>query len=140
MVKKDIWLRIVYHFGHFVYLLQLVVCVGVVTAVPNGYDVSRPSGSSSLLSAATSLQSRTSPLRPAASSRFPSSLVSNTSPLIPAPSSRVPVVPILVDEREGPDAFGNYNFYFETGDGISRQEEGAPLGPEGAVAAQGGWS
>ncbi|XP_064080832.1 cuticle protein AM1239-like [Macrobrachium nipponense] len=51
-----------------------------------------------------------------------------------------PVVPILVDVREGPDAAGVYNFNFETGDGISRHEQGAPQGPEGAVAAQGGWS
>ncbi|XP_066960762.1 cuticle protein AMP1B-like [Macrobrachium rosenbergii] len=51
-----------------------------------------------------------------------------------------PVVPILVDVREGPDAAGVYSFNFETGDGISRQEHGAPQGPEGAVAAQGGWS
>nr|XP_053653151.1 pupal cuticle protein 36-like [Cherax quadricarinatus] len=51
-----------------------------------------------------------------------------------------PVVPILIDERQGPDQAGNYNFNFETGDGISRQEQGAPQGPTGAVAAQGGWS
>ncbi|XP_053653182.2 cuticle protein AM1199-like isoform X2 [Cherax quadricarinatus] len=51
-----------------------------------------------------------------------------------------PVVPILKDERQGPDQAGNYNFNFETGDGISRQEQGAPQGPAGAVAAQGGWS
>ncbi|XP_053653180.2 pupal cuticle protein 20-like [Cherax quadricarinatus] len=51
-----------------------------------------------------------------------------------------PVVPILTDERQGPDQAGNYNFNFETGDGISRQEQGAPQGPTGAVAAQGGWS
>ncbi|XP_063614110.1 cuticle protein AM1239-like [Penaeus indicus] len=51
-----------------------------------------------------------------------------------------PVVPILVDDREGPDQFGNYNFNFETGDGISRNEVGAPQGELGAVASQGGWS
>nr|XP_053653147.1 pupal cuticle protein 20-like [Cherax quadricarinatus] len=51
-----------------------------------------------------------------------------------------PVVPILRDDREGPDEYGNYNFNFETGDGISRQEQGAPQGPTGAVAAQGGWT
>ncbi|XP_068221000.1 cuticle protein AMP1B-like isoform X2 [Palaemon carinicauda] len=51
-----------------------------------------------------------------------------------------PVVPILVDNREGPDASGVYSFNFETGDGISRHEQGAPQGPEGAVAAQGGWT
>ncbi|ROT70753.1 putative cuticle protein [Penaeus vannamei] len=53
---------------------------------------------------------------------------------------RRPVVPILVDDRQGPDQFGNYNFNFETGDGISRQEQGAPQGELGAVASQGGWS
>ncbi|XP_068221114.1 cuticle protein AM1199-like [Palaemon carinicauda] len=51
-----------------------------------------------------------------------------------------PVVPILVDNREGPDASGVYSFNFETGDGIIRNEQGAPQGPEGAVASQGGWS
>ncbi|XP_045583636.1 cuticle protein AM1199 [Procambarus clarkii] len=55
-----------------------------------------------------------------------------------APSG--PVVPILKDDRQGPDQAGNYNFNFETGDGINRQEQGAPQGPAGAVAAQGGWS
>ncbi|KAG7173489.1 Cuticle protein [Homarus americanus] len=50
------------------------------------------------------------------------------------------VVPIVKDERQGPDADGNYNFEFETGDGISRQEQGAPHGETGAVAAQGGWA
>ncbi|XP_063590838.1 cuticle protein AM1199-like [Penaeus indicus] len=51
-----------------------------------------------------------------------------------------PQVPILRDDRQGPDEFGNYNFNFETGDGISRQEQGAPQPPVGAVASQGGWS
>ncbi|XP_069171136.1 cuticle protein AM1199 isoform X2 [Procambarus clarkii] len=50
-----------------------------------------------------------------------------------------PVVPILKDERQGPDQAGNYKFDFETSDGISRQEQGAPQGPTGAVAAQGAW-
>ncbi|KAK8726285.1 hypothetical protein OTU49_010189, partial [Cherax quadricarinatus] len=59
-------------------------------------------------------------------------------PSYSAPSG--PVVPILKDDRQGPDQAGNYNFNFETGDGISRQEQGAPQGPAGAVAAQGGWS
>ncbi|XP_071548878.1 cuticle protein AM/CP1114-like [Panulirus ornatus] len=49
-------------------------------------------------------------------------------------------IPILSDNREGPDQHGNYNFNFETGDGISRTEEGAPHGEEGAVASQGYWS
>ncbi|XP_037775077.1 pupal cuticle protein 36-like [Penaeus monodon] len=51
-----------------------------------------------------------------------------------------PVVPIISDNREGPDEFGNYNFNFETGDGITRQEVGAPQGPAGAVASQGAWA
>ncbi|MCL4152152.1 UNVERIFIED_CONTAM: hypothetical protein GTU68_030310, partial [Idotea baltica] len=49
------------------------------------------------------------------------------------------VVPILVDNREGP-INGHYAFEFETGDGISRHEQGAPNGPNGAVISQGGWS
>ncbi|XP_071548919.1 cuticle protein AM1159-like [Panulirus ornatus] len=49
-------------------------------------------------------------------------------------------IPILSDNREGPDQHGNYNFNFETGDGISRTEEGAPQGEEGAVASQGYWT
>ncbi|XP_076068331.1 uncharacterized protein LOC143040783 [Oratosquilla oratoria] len=51
-----------------------------------------------------------------------------------------PPVPILLDEREGPDADGEYSFNFQTGDGISRQEEGDPLPNTGAVAVQGGWT
>jgi len=51
-----------------------------------------------------------------------------------------PVIPILKDEREGPDASGVYSFEFETGNGIKREEQGAPRGPSGAVAMQGGWS
>ena len=51
-----------------------------------------------------------------------------------------PVIPILVDERDGPHADGTYSFNFETGNGISRQEQGYPQGPEGAVVSQGGWS
>ncbi|XP_042892917.1 cuticle protein AM1199-like [Penaeus japonicus] len=51
-----------------------------------------------------------------------------------------PVIPILKDEREGPDASGVYSFEFETGNGIKREEQGAPQGPSGAVAMQGGWS
>ena len=61
----------------------------------------------------------------------------------PAPPSYGPAnppVPILRDDRQGPDAYGNYNFAFETGNGISRQEQGSPQGPKGAVASQGGWS
>nr|XP_027224940.1 cuticle protein AMP1B-like [Penaeus vannamei] len=49
-----------------------------------------------------------------------------------------PVIPILKDEREGPDASGVYSFEFETGNGIKREEQGAPRGPSGAVAMQGG--
>ncbi|XP_064080819.1 cuticle protein AM1159-like [Macrobrachium nipponense] len=51
-----------------------------------------------------------------------------------------PVIPILVDNRDGPDASGAYRFNFETGNGISRQEQGAGRGPQGAVVSQGGWS
>ncbi|XP_037785132.1 cuticle protein AM1199-like [Penaeus monodon] len=57
----------------------------------------------------------------------------------PGTQSR-PVIPILKDEREGPDASGVYSFEFETGNGIKREEQGAPRGPSGAVAMQGGWS
>nr|XP_027216068.1 filaggrin-2-like [Penaeus vannamei] len=51
-----------------------------------------------------------------------------------------PFIPIIIDERQGPDEFGNYNFNFETGNGIFRQEQGAPQGESGAVAQQGAWS
>ncbi|XP_050711927.1 endocuticle structural glycoprotein SgAbd-1-like [Eriocheir sinensis] len=51
-----------------------------------------------------------------------------------------PIIPILVDERDGPHADGSYSFNFETGNGISRYEQGYPQGPEGAVVSQGGWS
>ncbi|XP_068221041.1 cuticle protein AMP5-like [Palaemon carinicauda] len=61
---------------------------------------------------------------------------SYSSPGIPSG----PVIPILVDNREGPDASGAYAFNFETGNGISRQEQGAGRGPQGAVVSQGGWS
>ena len=50
-----------------------------------------------------------------------------------------PVVPILRDDREGP-IDGVYSFDFETGDGISRHEQGSPTGPDGAVVQQGGWT
>ncbi|XP_066960759.1 cuticle protein AM1159-like [Macrobrachium rosenbergii] len=51
-----------------------------------------------------------------------------------------PVIPILVDDRTGPDASGAYSFNFETGNGIRRQEQGAGRGPKGAVVSQGAWS
>ncbi|XP_064080814.1 pupal cuticle protein 20-like [Macrobrachium nipponense] len=51
-----------------------------------------------------------------------------------------PVVPIVADDRQAPDASGAYSFNFETGDGVSRQEQGSPQGPSGAVAQTGGWS
>lgn len=51
-----------------------------------------------------------------------------------------PFIPILVDERDGPHADGTYSFNFETGNGITRHEQGSPRGPEGAVVSQGGWS
>ncbi|XP_063590471.1 pupal cuticle protein 36-like [Penaeus indicus] len=51
-----------------------------------------------------------------------------------------PFIPIITDERQGPDEFGNYNFNFETANGIIREEQGAPQGETGAVAQQGAWS
>ncbi|XP_068221039.1 pneumococcal serine-rich repeat protein-like [Palaemon carinicauda] len=51
-----------------------------------------------------------------------------------------PAVPILADDRQAPDASGAYSFNFETGDGVSRQEQGSPQGPSGAVSQSGGWS
>lgn len=51
-----------------------------------------------------------------------------------------PFIPIIIDERQGPDEFGKYSFNFETGNGIIRQEKGAPQGKTGAVAQQGVWS
>ncbi|KAK8726269.1 hypothetical protein OTU49_010179, partial [Cherax quadricarinatus] len=51
-----------------------------------------------------------------------------------------PAVEIITEERVGPDAQGNYNFIFESSDGISRKEQGAPQGESGAVATQGEWS
>lgn len=50
-----------------------------------------------------------------------------------------PIVPILRDDRNGP-VDGVYDFNFETGDGVSRNEQGAPTGPNGAVVQQGGWT
>ncbi|XP_053653176.1 endocuticle structural glycoprotein SgAbd-8-like [Cherax quadricarinatus] len=62
----------------------------------------------------------------------------------PAPAleygSKLAPVEILRDDRQGPDATGAYSFAFETADGISRQEQGTPEGPNGAVSVQGGWS
>ncbi|XP_047475718.1 pupal cuticle protein 36-like isoform X3 [Penaeus chinensis] len=51
-----------------------------------------------------------------------------------------PFIPIITDDRQGPDEFGNYNFNFETANGIIREEQGAPQGETGAVAQQGSWS
>ncbi|MCL4169201.1 UNVERIFIED_CONTAM: hypothetical protein GTU68_012351, partial [Idotea baltica] len=53
--------------------------------------------------------------------------------------SQGPIIPILRDERFGPTADGSYSFDFETGNGISRQEQGQP-GLNGAVVSQGAWS
>ncbi|KAF2364663.1 Glycosyl transferase family 25 [Trinorchestia longiramus] len=50
-----------------------------------------------------------------------------------------PVVEILRDDRNGP-IDGVYDFAFETADGVSRNEQGAPTGPNGAVVQQGAWS
>ncbi|KAF2360214.1 Insect cuticle protein [Trinorchestia longiramus] len=49
------------------------------------------------------------------------------------------VVEILRDDRNGP-IDGVYDFAFETADGVSRNEQGAPTGPNGAVVQQGAWS
>ncbi|MCL4142131.1 UNVERIFIED_CONTAM: hypothetical protein GTU68_045712, partial [Idotea baltica] len=47
-------------------------------------------------------------------------------------------IPILKDDRIQPDASGVYSFDVETGDGIYRTENGAPLySAEGAVGQQG---
>ncbi|XP_042205109.1 endocuticle structural glycoprotein SgAbd-8-like [Homarus americanus] len=61
-------------------------------------------------------------------------------PPAPPPVPSGDVIPILVDERDGPHPDGSYSFNFETGNGISRYEQGAPQGETGAVASQGGWS
>ncbi|KAK3878962.1 hypothetical protein Pcinc_016448 [Petrolisthes cinctipes] len=58
----------------------------------------------------------------------------------PQPSYRSPVIAILRQDQQGPDASGTYSFLYESADGISRQEQGAPQGPNGAVASQGRWS
>ncbi|KAA0201505.1 Cuticle Protein CPR RR Uncl [Hyalella azteca] len=50
-----------------------------------------------------------------------------------------PVVPILRDDRNGPNN-GAYDFWFRTGNGIERREQGAPTGPRGAVESSGSWS
>ena len=49
------------------------------------------------------------------------------------------VVEILRDDRNGP-LDGVYDFAFETADGLSRSEQGAPGGAAGAVVQQGSWS
>ncbi|XP_053653152.2 pupal cuticle protein 20-like [Cherax quadricarinatus] len=58
--------------------------------------------------------------------------------ILPDPSEDV--IPILVDEREGPYPDGSYRFTFETGNGISRYEQGIPQSDTGAVDMRGGWS
>ncbi|KAK4294062.1 hypothetical protein Pmani_033272 [Petrolisthes manimaculis] len=59
---------------------------------------------------------------------------------VPQPSYRSPVITILRQEQQGPDASGTYSFLYESTDGISRQEQGVPQGPNGAVTSQGRWS
>ncbi|XP_066960809.1 pupal cuticle protein 20-like [Macrobrachium rosenbergii] len=49
-----------------------------------------------------------------------------------------PVVPIILDQRDGPHPNGVYSFNFLTGNGIVRQERGYPEG--GMVSQQGQWS
>ena len=48
-------------------------------------------------------------------------------------------IAILRDDRNGP-VDGQYDFAFETADGLSRNEAGSPSGPNGAVVQQGSWS
>ncbi|KAF2360210.1 Insect cuticle protein [Trinorchestia longiramus] len=55
------------------------------------------------------------------------------------PSGPFEIVPIISDNRNGP-LDGVYAFDFETGDGIKRNEQGSPSGPQGAVVSQGGWT
>jgi len=58
-----------------------------------------------------------------------------------APTVRIgaPVVPILRDDRTMPDGdSGEYKFDFETGNGITRNEQGEEL-YDGGMAKEGGW-
>ncbi|XP_053653181.2 endocuticle structural glycoprotein SgAbd-2-like [Cherax quadricarinatus] len=78
----------------------------------------------------------------AAQSQFPFGPQADSPITRPRPPPTPPgyEIPILVDEREGPHPDGSYSFKYETGDGISRYEQGTPQGETGAVAMQGGWS
>ncbi|KAA0201509.1 Cuticle Protein CPR RR Uncl [Hyalella azteca] len=49
------------------------------------------------------------------------------------------IIPIISERSSGP-LNGAYNFEFETGNGIRRNEQGSPSGPNGAVVSQGGWT
>lgn len=50
-----------------------------------------------------------------------------------------PVVPILVDHRNMPDENGNFDFRYETGDGIYHQAQGNPVGDK-SYYVQGSYS
>ncbi|KAF2343987.1 Insect cuticle protein, partial [Trinorchestia longiramus] len=55
------------------------------------------------------------------------------------PAGNFEIIPIISDNRNGP-LDGVYDFDFETGNGIRRNEQGRPSGPNGAVVSQGAWS
>ncbi|XP_076056256.1 cuticle protein AM1199-like [Oratosquilla oratoria] len=48
-------------------------------------------------------------------------------------------IPIISDNRYGPDESGAYSFNFETGNGIRAEEQGQPIAPE-SFAVQGAYS
>ena len=56
----------------------------------------------------------------------------------PAFRSAGPFIPIVSDRRTGP-LNGAYDFAFETGNGIRRNERGTPSGPRGTVVSRGDW-
>ncbi|XP_066960812.1 endocuticle structural glycoprotein ABD-4-like [Macrobrachium rosenbergii] len=65
--------------------------------------------------------------------------IASKTPTVPSGSIR-PVIPILVDTREGPRRLWGYRFNFGTGNGIELEEQGIPKDPDGAVVPQGAWS
>ncbi|XP_064101038.1 uncharacterized protein LOC135211723 [Macrobrachium nipponense] len=50
-----------------------------------------------------------------------------------------PVIPILYEDKKGPDASGVYSFSFESADGTRRQESGQPTSPD-TFSVQGSYS
>ncbi|XP_068232222.1 uncharacterized protein [Palaemon carinicauda] len=50
-----------------------------------------------------------------------------------------PVIPILYEDKQGPDASGVYSFSFESADGTRRQESGRPTSPD-TFSVQGSYS